>query len=412
MFSRFKFIQFSILAFAILAQASPRDGLIVGLDTIPNRIRNDNPSLAAARWKIAEAEGRNLASGRYENPVLSAGIERNDTRQEGRIEVGISQRFPLTDRLSLEKKVTATEIQIASAEVADVERVLIQEARSSLVEILAIRQQLALRRKSIALSEEFATFVSEASRRAELSPLDAGQARLESATLRSDLTRLTAAEAAAVGKLKPLLGMDPTDILNVAGQSLPAPEFKQNAPATMRPDYRASLLEAQAARESVALEKARKYDDIEVGVVAGYERTEDAPEGFENEATLGVQVSLPLPFWNKNEGNIAAAEATARRREQEGVALSEQIKNEAQAAFAEMREWAALHENIEEELVPLAEKQTADTENAYRQGLGDLQSFLRAREQRLALSESKIETLRNFQLARIRYEAALSISSN
>lgn len=411
MFSRL-FI-FSSLALMLLPPCAlaATNGLIVGLETIPNRVRRNNPLLAAARFRIQEAIALNQASGLRDNPEVSAGFQHNHEFNEGRLEVGISQRFPLTDRLELEKKITATQIEQAQAEVAEVERGLIRDARIELVEILAIRQQLSLRQEEIAVADELASFISAAARRGELSTLDAGQSRLEAAGLKSDLTRLHAAETVAMGKIKPLLGMEAHETLNVAGQTLPAARVSQSIiTAEARPDYRAAILETQAARERIALEQARQYDDIEVGVVAGLERIEDAPEGFENDGTLGIQVSIPLPFWDKNEGNIAAAQAVAQRRELESIALSKLIANEADAALQEMLDWQTLLATLDDELLPLAETQARESDSAYRQGLGDLQRSLLARKQQIELSESRIESLRNFHLARVRYEAALGLN--
>lgn len=52
----------------------------------------------------------------------------------------------------------------------------------------------------------------------------------------------------------------------------------------------------------------------------------------------------------------------------------------------------------------------SDSEDAYRKGLGDLQATLRAREQQLDLSNTRIETLKQFHLARVRYEAAAGLN--
>lgn len=411
MFSRLLIPSLILLTLAPPLATAANDGLIVGLETIPNRIRHNNPALAAARFRIQEAIARNRAAGLRDNPELSSGLTQNHELNEGRFEVGISQRFPVTDRLQLEKKITAIEIAQAEAEVAEVERELIRDARTELVEILAVRQLISLRLEQIAVADELASFVSDAARRGELSSLDAGQSRLEAARLKSDLTRLHAAEIVSTGKIKPLLGMEATEKLQIAGQTLPTASVTEwtRAPEA-RPDYRAALLQTQAAQQRIDLEEAQKYDDIEVGVVAGIERIEDAPNGFENDGTLGLQIRIPLPFWDDNEGNIAAAKAVAERKQLEALALSKLIANQADAALREMLDWQTLLTTIDEELLPLAKKQAAESDTAYRQGLGDLQRSLLSRSQQIELSESRIESLRNFHLARVRYEAALGIN--
>ena len=85
------------------------------------------------------------------------------------------------------------------------------------------------------------------------------------------------------------------------------------------------------------------------------------------------------------------------------------IRHESQTALTEMRQWADLISDLENKLLPLAKEQTELLDNAYRQGQGDLQAVLSSREQTLELLASKIDAMREFRLARIRYEAALGV---
>ena len=128
---------------------------------------------------------------------------------------------------------------------------------------------------------------------------------------------------------------------------------------------------------------------------------------MENEAIVGVRFKIPLPLWNKNEGNIEAAEAVARRREQEAAALRQGILLEAEAARAEMHEWAKLAGEIGGGLLPQAAEQADLAEQAWHSGQSDLLTVLRSREQRLKLAAARLDALMNFHLARVRYQSAV-----
>ena len=75
-----------------------------------------------------------------------------------------------------------------------------------------------------------------------------------------------------------------------------------------------------------------------------------------------------------------------------------------------MTTWAGLLQELDQSLLAEAGKLASDSEDAYRKGLGDLQATLRAREQQLDLSNTRIETLKQFHLARVRYEAAAGLN--
>ena len=57
-----------------------------------------------------------------------------------------------------------------------------------------------------------------------------------------------------------------------------------------RADYRAAQAGLEAAQQGVALEKAKKWEDIELGLTAEHSREEDAPDGFVRETMLGFKV--------------------------------------------------------------------------------------------------------------------------
>lgn len=403
-----KFHFFTLLACAISAQPLIAEtSVIVTLDSISGRIRSQNPDLAAARLRIQEAVGRMNQSGRLSNPELETSFEHNPRFSVGKLEIGFSQRFPATDRLSLEKDVSLTELKACEAEVREVERQIIVKAREALVKVMATRQRRELLREQAGVSKQFADFLSEVAAKGEGSALDAGQAKLEAASLSMEIRQLDASETALVGELKPLLGMRPGEALSVSG-SLPAPLLPSvAADPARRPDFQAAKLGAQSAAQGVALEQARRYDDVEGGFFAAAERMEDAPEGYEDEAIIGLRFKVALPFWNKNEGAIQEAEARKERKEKEAIALGRGIRLEAEAARAEMAEWMRLVGEIDGTLLPLADEQSKLAEEAYRNGQGEIQSVLRSREKRLQLSAAKLDALREFHLARVRHESAL-----
>ena len=309
-----KFHLIALSACALMAHPlSAEPSVIVTLDSIGGRIRAQNPDLAAARFRIQEALGRMNQSGRLSNPEFDTSFESNSRYREGKFEIGLSQKFPVTNRLQLEKDVSLTEVKASEAEVREVERQLIGQARVLVVKLIATRQRRELLREQISISKEFADFLSKIVEKGEGSALDASQARLEATSLAAESRQLDAGEITLTGELKPLLGMKPGQPLNIGG-SLPAPVLRViPVDLTKRPDFQAAKLDAQAATQGVALEKARRYDDVEGGIFAAAERSEDVPTGYENEAIIGLRLKIALPFWNKNEGNIQEAQALQQR---------------------------------------------------------------------------------------------------
>ena len=401
----------SILALLALLTANARlmaePSLVITLAGVTERIRAQNPDLAAARLRIGEAMGRMKQAGRLKNPELETSVGQNTDFREGILELGFSQRFPVTGRLGLEKEISATHLKAAEMEVREVERQLVARAKTSVIRVLAFRQRRELLRNQIALASEFSEKLSAASQKGEGSALDAATARLEAAGLSAQIRQLDAEEAAAVGELKPLLGMHAGELISVGG-FLAQPFLPSNVvnPAR-RPDFQAATLEVDAARQGIDLQQALRYDDVEAGIFAAAERKEDAPNGYDNEGIVGFRLRIPLPLWNKNEGAIQEAQATHERRKLEATALARNIRLEAESDRAQMIEWEKLVRELDETLLPLAAEQSKAADEAYAQSQADIQTVFRSREKSLQLAATRLDALREFHLARVRHEVAL-----
>lgn len=390
-----------------LSVASAR-GVTIDLDGIAPRVRESNPHLKAARLAIDEARGRLLGSGRRANPTLSVEFQGESGLSPASSGVGIDQALPLTNRLALEKHLSAQAVEAAELEVRDAERRLIAEAQALAVRLLALKELRALRQNQAGLAKELADFARERSAKGELSPLEAAQALVDSQRSAAAGKTLQAEAVAATGLLKQALGVPAAEELILSGK-LPERFLPAETDWKARPDLQAARLRTEAARTEADLARVRKWDDLSAGLFAARE-SEDLPGGgTDRSGYVGLRFSLPLPFWNRNEGEIAEREARVERHRLETEALAAGIAVEATAAREEMAAHAELAAEIESTLLPAVRQQLDRLEAAYQRGETDLLSLLRAREQRLELESAALDATRDFHLARIRYEAALSL---
>ena len=140
-----------------------------------------------------------------------------------------------------------------------------------------------LLKQQAALSNEFADFLAQAAAKGEGSPLDAGQAKLEAASQTLEIRALDAEEVAAVGTLKPLLGMRPDESLHVGG-SLPDANLPGSAvEPSKRPDFQAAVLGAKAAGQGVAVEE---LEDLRLSAADAEQQDALVQAGGENGRTV------------------------------------------------------------------------------------------------------------------------------
>lgn len=401
---------YQIIGFSLATTCVPlsaESALVISLSSVGKRIQTQNPDLAAARLRIEEATGRMNQSGRLKNPELEAAAEQNSAFRGWRLQVGLSQRFPLTARLRLEREVSLSDVKSSEAEVQEIQRQLVCQARIAVVKILSGRQHRDLLKQQMEASEKFAEFVSAMASKGEGSLIDAGQATLDATRVRIEIRQLDVEEVALIGEIKPLLGMNKGESLNIGGSLTEPTNSNLTEKWSSRPDLQAAKINALAAASSLSLEKARRYEDVEGGIFIGAERLEDEPIGYTNDTMIGLQLKIPLPLWNKNEGAIQEAQAKKIRKEMEVIATTRNVHLEAEATLAEMQEWAKIVGEISQTLLPLADEQVVLAENAFRAGQGEIRSVLTPREQRFKLATTRFEALRQYHIARVRHESAI-----
>ncbi len=335
-----------------------------------------------------------------------------DWRTESKVEPGsallaFEQAFPITRRLSLEKKLTSQIITTSELEVRDAERRMIATAQSLAVQLLALDKQRALRQQQIALATKLSDYAKGRAKAGEISVLDVAQIGLDAQRLTVDSQRIEALHTSLLGELKTMLDLPPADSLTLSGDlsaiSLPAITNVLN----QRADYQLAQTKMAAAQTDADLAKAKRLQDVTLGFIGGPEQQYVQGTGEQRTGFIGFRISLPLPFWNRNQGEIAEKTAVKKRVALERDALGKRIINEADTARGEMLINARLAKETKDTLLPLALQQTAQLEKAYESGQADLMTVLRAREQRLQLEASSLDALRDFHLARIRYEAAI-----
>lgn len=375
-------------------------------ENLPAKVRAHHPQLTASRKLIAEAQGRLRQSGLRSNPSVEIEFEADRRFHDLIVTVGYSQKFPRTNRLLLEKRASAILVRAAEAEVRDVERQLIGQARLAFTKVLALRQEQILIKAQEQNARQLAEFITSSVEKAEASPLEAGTALLAATRLANRAEQTSIRAQLALAQLKSLLGLTVDTPLTLPA-SLPETELPPLMVSSIRrPDLQAAQLRAQSATAATDLEKARRTEDIEAGIFAGVGREEDAPHGLESEQIIGFRIKIPLSTHNDNSGNIAAAQARESRLAAQARALSFNIGSEARAYHQEMQQWKALTAQISTKLLPLADAQISKAREAYDRGEIPLQDVLRAQEQRLSLRLAELEAARDFHLARARYLTA------
>lgn len=330
-----KILIIAAICLQFLALAGEQNKPALGLSrksAVELALRN-NQDLKAVKEGINAARGRASQSGRLDNPVLGAEYG-NDVlfSDEGEYSVraSISQKFPLFGRLATEREVGNIDIKLASLEYEDACRKLSLDVENAYLDALEKKAVSDARRALLKATQELAKELKAASEKAEVSALEVRRAESESSKLQIEIMRDEVDFAAALSRLKVLIGVSPDVDINLADKlaEIPPPTEKfSRQTLESRPDWQMYSIAEESANARIALLKAGRFEDVEVGVFFEASESVDEPVGKSREKILGLSFSVPLPF-KSYDGGIEEQLSLRKQAQARSAAKENQIMAE------------------------------------------------------------------------------------
>ncbi len=277
------------------------------LDTALQNAFANNPELAAARWEIDIAEGGRQQAGLIPNPVVSWDAE--DTRRDSRTTtIKLSQTLELGGKRGARVDV-ATRAQDAAALTLEQRRNgLRADVIDSYYAALRAQERLDLAQRSLALAERGLIVANGRVSAGKSSPVEATRAQVQLSEIRLELNRAQIGLTDAYRRLAASTGSATPDFQAVASQRESTPVLPPAALLLARLEQTAELrlaeLQVLQNEASVGLEKAQRIPDLDVSIGSQYDASV-------RERVNVVGVSMPIPLFNRNQGNVLAASRRA-----------------------------------------------------------------------------------------------------
>ncbi len=323
------------------------------------------------------------------NPELSLEIE--NIAGSGAFSGLRSTEYTLAIRQQLElggKRSARIASAQASAEFADLQSDfalsrLALAVRERYIEAVATGQRVSLAREIVGRNRELARIAGVLVEVGREPPLRAMRARAALAEAEAELQASEAADLAArqalaalwvTGQPNPSVSGDFPDL------SPPLAPLPQADPLPLRIAVaRTAFAQAEIARE-------RSLGVPDPTVSAGVRRFEDS-----NDQAFLVGVSIPLPFRNRNEGNIAAAEARYRSVSASEIVAEADYRLDFERTRTLYMAAETRVETLSRASLPQAEEALRLVEIGYRNGRFPLIEVLAAAEARDAIRENLIQ---------------------
>jgi cobalt-zinc-cadmium efflux system outer membrane protein len=267
----------------------------------------DNPDLAAAQWEIDIAQGGRQQAGLIPNPVASWDAE--DTRRSTR-----TTTLKLTQTLELGGKRgaridVASRAQDAAAQALEQRRNLLRaEVIDGFYGALRAQERLELAQRSVALAERGLVVANGRVTAGKSSPVEATRAQVQLSEIRLERSRAEIGVTDAYRRLAAITGNANTDFQRVEAGASAIPALPSSTQLLARLENTAELrlaeLQIQQREAGLGLEKAQRIPDLDVSIGSQYDASV-------RERVNLVGVSMPIPLFNRNQGNVLAASRRA-----------------------------------------------------------------------------------------------------
>lgn len=296
----------TLLLAGVLAMAScPAFAEPVSLSEALARGQDASPRIAKAKAELKAAEGRAIQAGVRPNPTLSAEVETfsgtGPYRTFGQTEttVAVSQPFELGGKRRARKEVASAERAFAQIALRKAEADLAYDIIVSHAELRAAENRAVLARQVLARAVELVRIAETLVDVGRDPPLTKLRADALLAEARAEKLRAEADLLSARQRLALLIGSEDPELSAAAQNMAPPPALADGAQSL---DERLAAAERNAGAARVKLAQAEGVPDITAsGGVRNFRESRDT--------AFIVGVSMPLPVFNRNRGNIAAARA-------------------------------------------------------------------------------------------------------
>jgi outer membrane protein, heavy metal efflux system len=265
---------------------------------------------------------------------------------------------------------------------------------------MAARESVALARENLAALNAIVKVNTDRVRAGDLAEVELLRSQLaaeqfETAVRQAELRRET-----ATLRLQYLMGRkEATGALGVTGnlRSEAAPvvleEFRAQA-LRQRPDLMALQRDQARSVADIRLQIAQGKIDYSVGTMY-HNQT-----GYSNGKAMGFFVSVPLPVFNRNQGEVERAKQEALQIQARIRALQNGVNNETEIAYRQYSTSKGLLDKIERTMLSQARKVRDITEYSYRRGEASLVEFLDAQR-------AYNDTVQSYNEARADYARSL-----
>lgn len=372
----------------LFAQTPGNEPLTIN-QAVEEAIRN-NPGLMAERLGIPVAQTAVITAGLRPNPVASYaadyvghGTALNQLENTSPPDFSFRVDYPWERGHKRELRLDAAAYQrrIAELRVLDFVRRLRLDVTLACIDLIEAKARVTLANDSLKSLDGIVNLNETRLRAGAIAPLELTRSRVAMLQFRANVKTAELALVTARSRLQTLLGRKTADVMIDLDEGLhaPLPQIGPNLAAlrdvaiASRPDIRAIQQDQARSQADLRLQVAQGKVDYTFG--SQYHVTQGITHPI---SSVGFFFSVPIPVYNRNQGEIARARAEQSQLGKSLEALQAQVTGEVTTAYQEFESARQLVTEIERDLIKPSEDARDTTRYVYQAGASSLLEVLDA----------------------------------
>lgn len=327
----------------VVATAQTNDTLKITLQQADSVFLRNNLLLLASQYGVQSQKALEIQAKLYPNPVFTAEFNAYDPQNNKEFHIGstgekifaVEQLILLGGKRSAAIKIAKQNTQLAQLEFEDLLRNLQLQLHICFYTLQQQSFVLNKYQQQLTLLDTLIVIYETQAAKGNIPPKDV--VRLKSAyfTINNDKAAFARQYAEENKKIQILLQQQAyiKPIISEASYSnferQPLLDSMLTLALANRPDYKIADAEVMLAQYNLRAQKAQAVPDI--NLFSNYDQRGGA---FNNQINAGI--SMPLPLWNRNQGNIKAAQWQQKSTQVLQQQKSIEINSEVREAFANM----------------------------------------------------------------------------
>lgn len=357
-----------------------------------------NPTLAIAAARMNEARGRQTQAGLHPNPVMGYhATEVGNFGTAGQQGGFVSQRVITGGKLKLDQAVAGKEITEAHFHFHAQEQRVLSDVRIRFYDALAAEQRVDLTKELARIGDNVVQATETLLEGRQGTENDLLQAELSADEAHILLDNAINEQHEAWRKLAAVLGIPTMELTPLNGsldQDLHELDWNQCSTTLLSSHPELNAARTRAQRAGIAIRRARKepIPDVDVSVSLRRHKVTDYD-------VANIQVGIPIPVFDRNQGNIRSAEARWVAACHNARRLELQLQEQLATAFRRYTNARQQVTRYQERMVPRAERSLKLVTDGYQKGQVEYLTMLTTQRRYHQISLAYLRSLQELRTA-------------